>query len=100
MTPVRLFDERAGAAAARFPGAGDARPIEGVERVVIVNPVLGAPGATRQLEFADVVELTPAAVRFPPAVPFDVEREADTRRDLVAKAELQARVFAGTRNEY
>ena len=90
---VDLLDERARAAARRRAVAVDRRPVVVVERPVVADPAVGAARAARHLELLDVVEHAPRSVRLPLAVALEVVGEADPRRDLVAEAELDARVL-------
>src|SRR5678816_2726081 len=90
MTEVLLLDERTGAAAARLAGAVDRRPVEAVHRVVVRDPVVGAPAAARHLQLGDVVEHPPRSVDLPRAVALHVIGEPDARRDLLGPAEVHA----------
>ncbi len=88
---VELRDERSGTAAARLPvAARDRRPVERIEGVVVVDPVVAAEHDAADRQLHQVVEHAPAAIDFPLAVALDVVGKADARRDLVAEVELDA----------
>src|SRR5688572_4107225 len=74
------------------PNLRDERlPIERVERVVVLEPLVAAERAARQFELEDVVEDAPRAEGLPATVAFDVIGEAEARRDLLAEGELEAK---------
>ena len=90
-TEVELRDECAGAAAARLPvAARDRRPVERIEGVVVVHPVVAAEHHAAHRQLHEVVEHAPAAVHLHRAVALDVVGKADARRELVVEVEVHA----------
>ena len=91
-------DERARAAAAgRAVAARNRRPVRAVERVVVVDPVVAAEHDAADRQLHQIVEDAPAAVELPLAVAVHVVGESDARRELVAEAEVHARVVRAIR---
>ena len=91
MTEVdRSADERARACRRAARAVDQVRPVEGVERVVVLEPLVAAERAARQLQLEDVVEDAPGAEHLRAAVALDVVGEAEARRQLVGEAELDA----------
>ena len=99
---VERLDERAGAVRARLGriAALERRPVEGVEREAIVHPALAAEHHPADRQLHQIVEDAPAAVGLPARVALDVPGEAGARRDLVAEAELDARVLRLVRGHF
>src|SRR5829696_10392813 len=99
MTIIHLLDERARTAgpADRWMRALDARPVVGIERVVVRHLVLGAEQAARKIRLGEVVEHAPAAVGLPAIVAEQVSRESESRRDLVAEAKVDPGIFLDVR---
>src|SRR5206468_610076 len=76
MTEVdRAADERAGARRRARRRGEQVRPVRGLERVVVIQPLVAAERAARQFELEDVVEHTPGPERLPLAVAVDVVGE-------------------------
>ena len=101
-TEVERLDEGPRAARGtevRRIGAGDRRPVEGVEREVPVHPAVGAEHHAAESELHLVVEHPPAAVGLHLAVAVHVPGEADPRRDLLAEAEVDAGVVLAVRGD-
>ena len=69
--------------------ADERRPVGGVERVVVLEPLVAAERAARQLELEDVVEDAPRGEELRAAVALEVVRRAETGRELLAERELE-----------
>ena len=78
------------AAAGLAVAARDRRPVEGVERVVVVDPVVAAEHDAADGQLHQVVEHAPRTIDLPLAVAADVVGEPGARRDLVAEIEVHA----------
>src|SRR4029079_16488794 len=71
--------------------AVDRRPVGGVERVVVADPLLAAPRSAGHLELHGVVIHAVRAVGLHAAVAMEVVSEADARPDLGSPVEGDAR---------
>ncbi len=70
------------------PDGHEVRPVEGIHRVVVLDPLVAAERAARKFQLEEVVEHAPRAEDLPLAVAAHVIGGADTGRELVLITEL------------
>ena len=88
VTEVDRSADQTARARGRAARGVEGRPVGGVQRVVVLEPLVAAEAAAGQFQLGDVVEDAPAAVDLRLAVAADVPGEAGARRELVLEAEL------------